>query len=171
MDFKWCNVHNICCYYFATASKNGKRDYTVDELENRLRARKELPELEVEKRAFNTSNGFIAGMYSQLFVLVILWLPNLILFNIDISGWAEWLRSIVFAYDLILRFWFVMYSQFFVTFPELFPWLCVIYSGIFVVICGIGYRSGPNDRRKEQIIIERNKQKKENSTHEGVIDR
>lgn len=156
---------------FATALRDGKKDFTADELEERLLKRNGLPQLTDKTRSYRTSNGFIAGMFTQLIVLGVLWLPNLILNYIDISGWADWLKTVAFVYDLLLRFWFVMYSQFFVTFPDSFPWICLIFSLIFVAICGLGYISGPKDRHKEQIIIARNKQKFEGGTDKGVTDR
>lgn len=60
----------------------------------------------------------------------------------------------------IVRAWYFTYAQLMVAFEAAMPYLAFVFPVIFAVVSGLAYLNGPNQQRRLETIIERNKSKK-----------
>ncbi len=91
-------------------------------------------------------HGFLIGLLSQI--------PSLIVIVISFfHGLQEWPT-------LVLRGWYIIFFQSYVTFEGALPYLFLVYPIILACVSGLAYLNGSVQQRRLETIIERNKARK-----------
>lgn len=132
------------------ASGQGQKDVQKDKFLKRKQEQPNyLPDPE-DKPRYIPWLGFAAGFAAQsLFFLIAL---------VDcFTGRGTVMYTVLTA---ILRIWNLMYLQAFAAFPGVLPWLFLLFPLLFSLVGGLGYRNGPAQQARMEVIIERNKTRK-----------
>ncbi len=129
----------------------GQKDVQKDKFLKRKMAQEGYIPTPDDKIQYMGWLGFAAGFAAQspFFVLAL------------VAGFAGMAGSTIDAVLVpILRGWNVMYLQVFESFPNSLPWLFLLFPLIYSAVAGLGYRNGPVQQARMEVIIERNKSRK-----------
>ena len=128
-------------------SGQGQKDVQKDKI---LKRRQALPDYspapEDELRYFPWL-GFAAGFAAQLPVVLL----------VLVAGFFSRDSVVYIVINVLLRSWNIMYLQVFTALEGAQPWVFLLFPVIFSLVAGLGYRTGPSQQARMEVIIERNK--------------
>ncbi|MDD3243310.1 MAG: hypothetical protein PHD32_06280 [Eubacteriales bacterium] len=126
---------------YKTAAEEGKKNYIRQQAQNKNDGPEKFPQSPV----YTPGRGYWAGAIAQIIpVGLLIWAAVVMPVSPDGS-----------LAETVLRGYFIMYSQLFITWEPALPWLALVPLAVNVLACGLGYTAGAREQKQIASMINR----------------